>query len=266
MNKRLLLMLCAAVLLVPWAGAEAQYDVPHSVFGGAGGVVSGSHTCYHTACQAGVGVSVGGSYRVKSGFWYLAEISSTVDVTVAAFAGELHEYAVELTWSLSEPELAVGIHLYRGEGPDEEAALERLTDAPLPADAVSYTDRAAVPGRSYSYRIGVLTEGGREVRSAPVSVELPPKPLTLHQNYPNPFNPATEIAYYLPGREMVELVIYDVTGRRVRTLVSGVQALGRHAVGWNGLNGRGDAVGSGVYYYRLRAGKKVVTRKMVLLR
>ena len=265
MNKRLLFMLCAAVLLVPCTGAEAQYDVPHSVFGGAGGVVSGSHICYHTAGQTGVGVSVGGSYRVKSGFWYLAEISSTVEVAVAAFAGELRDYAVVLTWSLSEPELVVGIHLYRGEGSDG-AELERLTDVPLGGDAVSYTDGEAVPGRSYSYQIGVLTGGGREVRSPLVSMELPPRPLTLEQNYPNPFNPATEIAYFLPEREGVELVIYDVTGRRVRALVSGVQAMGRYVVGWNGLNDRGDSVGSGVYYYRLRAGKKIITRKMVLLR
>ncbi|UCF05012.1 MAG: T9SS type A sorting domain-containing protein [bacterium] len=264
MERKLIIMLIATALLLVWASAWAQYQVPHSVFGNAGGIVSGSHICYHTACQTGVEISVGGSYRVKSGFWYIAEISSTVEVAIAAFAGELVDDVVVLSWAVSDPEQVSGIRLYRGDG--EEEALEPLTAEPFDPEVSSYRDAATVPGRSYRYQIAVLPHDGGEIRSPVILLSLPPKPLTLHQNYPNPFNPATQVAYFLPHREMVELVIYDVQGHRVRVLVSEVQETGKYTITWNGMNGRGEAVASGVYYYRLRAGKETITRKMVLLR
>ncbi len=90
----------------------------------------------------------------------------------------------------------------------------------------------------------------------------------LEQNYPNPFNPTTTIAFDLaagPSRA-VSLVIYDVTGARVRTLATGSLAGGHHSVAWDGRNDAGSAVGSGVYFYRLATAGHVMTRKMVLLK
>jgi flagellar hook assembly protein FlgD len=88
----------------------------------------------------------------------------------------------------------------------------------------------------------------------------------LEQNYPNPFNPATTISFSLRKRGRVELVVYDVAGRRVRTLVSGERSTGvLYRVVWDGKNDEGQAVASGVYFYRLVADDFVDTRKMVLL-
>ncbi|MCK5407381.1 MAG: T9SS type A sorting domain-containing protein, partial [Candidatus Krumholzibacteria bacterium] len=88
------------------------------------------------------------------------------------------------------------------------------------------------------------------------------------QNYPNPFNPVTTIHYGLKEPVQVTLEIFNVAGQRVRTLVDEQQAprAGGFTVRWDGMNDRGDSVASGVYFYRLRAGTFMQTRKMALLR
>ncbi len=92
-----------------------------------------------------------------------------------------------------------------------------------------------------------------------------PQAFVLQQNYPNPFNPATEIRYYLPRATPVELAVFDVQGRKIRTLVQGQQAVGEKAVVWDGADDHNRAVPSGIYFYRLRAGAFQETRKMILL-
>jgi hypothetical protein len=93
-----------------------------------------------------------------------------------------------------------------------------------------------------------------------------PTEFALHQNYPNPFNPTTTIAYDLPERSQVNLVIYDLLGRHVRTLVTQYEEAGYRFIIWDGTNDQGQQVGTGVYLYQIRAGDYVKTKKMVLLR
>jgi hypothetical protein len=88
----------------------------------------------------------------------------------------------------------------------------------------------------------------------------------LGQNYPNPFNPTTTIAFDVPSAGRASLVVYDVAGARVRTLVDGGVTSGHHRVEWDGRNDARDPVGSGVYFYRLAANGAVLTKKMVLLK
>jgi len=83
---------------------------------------------------------------------------------------------------------------------------------------------------------------------------------------PNPFNPVTTIMFELAAPGEVSVTVYDVSGRMIRSLVDGRLPAGMHEVTWNGLDGSGSAVASGVYFYRLVAGEVVQTRKMVLLR
>jgi Lamin Tail Domain/FlgD Ig-like domain len=89
----------------------------------------------------------------------------------------------------------------------------------------------------------------------------------LAQNSPNPFTAsATRISFAVPQASQVSLHVFDVQGRLVRTLVSGPVEAGAHTVTWNGRNDQEREVSTGVYFYRLEAGEKSATRKMVLLR
>jgi flagellar hook assembly protein FlgD len=89
---------------------------------------------------------------------------------------------------------------------------------------------------------------------------------SLEQNVPNPFNPSTSISFELPERVMVELSIYDVEGRLVKRLASGIESPGTKTYRWDGRDNKGNPVASGVYVYKLQAGKQVLSRKMTLLR
>jgi N-acetylmuramoyl-L-alanine amidase len=93
-----------------------------------------------------------------------------------------------------------------------------------------------------------------------------PFTFTLSQNYPNPFNPSTRIDYGVDKRGYVELVIFDLLGRRVRTLVATEQQPGQHHVLWDGRGDRGETVSSGVYLYHLRAGSSLMTKRMLLVK
>jgi N-acetylmuramoyl-L-alanine amidase/methionine-rich copper-binding protein CopC len=108
------------------------------------------------------------------------------------------------------------------------------------------------------------------VHGAVTSVDHPPgavpRTFTLYQNYPNPFNPSTNIDYVVAKQGYVELVVFDLLGRRIRTLVAAEQQAGQHHVLWDGTNDRGETVASGVYLYQLRAGSSVMTKRMLLLK
>lgn len=93
-----------------------------------------------------------------------------------------------------------------------------------------------------------------------------PAAFAVEQNRPNPFNLRTSIAYTLPRAGVVSLTIYDILGRAVRTLVSGSMPAGQHTVEWDGRDGTGEEVGSGIYFYRLQGGEFSETRKMLLMK
>ncbi|MCP4725917.1 MAG: T9SS type A sorting domain-containing protein, partial [bacterium] len=95
--------------------------------------------------------------------------------------------------------------------------------------------------------------------------QLPDK-FDLAQNYPNPFNPVTTIKFQIPEVTSVSIVVYNVLGQEVRTLVNEVKDVGFHSVRWNGRNNLGINVGQGVYIYRIKAGKFILTRKMLLIK
>ncbi|MHA2427972.1 MAG: T9SS type A sorting domain-containing protein [Candidatus Hermodarchaeia archaeon] len=95
-----------------------------------------------------------------------------------------------------------------------------------------------------------------------------PKTFSLSQNYPNPFNPSTNIDITIPGSVTVRvrLLVYDLRGRMVRELLNEEKEPGHYSVWWDGTNGAGTDVGSGVYLYKLVAGNFSATKKMAILR
>ena len=250
-------------LLVP-SGTHAQYEVPHGHICAGSGSSGGSHTLYCTAGQAGSGMSTGEMYEQKGGFWYIAWEISTVDVAVTSVLAEYTGEAVVIYWTVKADSQFEGFNVYRAEG--AVGNFFKLNEELLPAgDEPSYRDETILPGETYLYRIGAV-EGESELLSIDLEVSLPPAKLSLYQNYPNPFNPSTSIKCYLPRKVVVTLEIFDVAGRRVAILADREILKGFQVFKWDGSDANGDMSASGVYFYRLVAGKKRISRKMVLLR
>ena len=88
-----------------------------------------------------------------------------------------------------------------------------------------------------------------------------PKQFELHQNYPNPFNPTTVIRYGIPKESTVKLVVYNILGEMVKTLIENKQKAGSYEVNFNASN-----LATGIYIYRIQAGDFVETKKMVLMK
>ena len=131
-----------------------------------------------------------------------------------------------------------------------------------------------VTGRGYVFAGGMGDEtdfeivyariSGKEfgtLLSADRSMSLVSGEFALHQNYPNPFNPSTTIRYALPQRTHVTLSVHNTLGQLVATLVDGTEEAGYHTVKFDG-----SALASGVYFYRLRAGDYISSKRMVVLR
>ena len=88
----------------------------------------------------------------------------------------------------------------------------------------------------------------------------------LHQNYPNPFNPVTSINFTLPKKGLVNITIYNMEGRIVKTLVNSSQTAGYKSIQWNATNDRNEQVSAGLYLYTIEVGEFRQTKKMVLLK
>ena len=110
----------------------------------------------------------------------------------------------------------------------------------------------------------VAIDGGYAMNT--FSEALIPEVFALHQNYPNPFNPITTLRYDLPENSYVNVTVYDMLGREIRTLVNTTQDAGFKSVLWNATNDYGKPVSAGVYLYQIQAGEFVQTKKMVLLK
>ena len=95
---------------------------------------------------------------------------------------------------------------------------------------------------------------------------LLPETFALHQNYPNPFNPVTTLRYDLPKNSLVTIIIYDMMGREVKTLINQTQGAGYRSVIWDATNDYGKPVSAGIYLYQIQAGEYISTKKMVLLK
>jgi PKD repeat protein len=93
-----------------------------------------------------------------------------------------------------------------------------------------------------------------------------PQTFSLAQNYPNPFNARTVIRYSLPKDSRVKISIYNILGQRVKVLVDEYQTTGHKTVVWDGTNQKGKGVASGVYFYKIKAGDFVQSKKMLLLK
>lgn len=117
--------------------------------------------------------------------------------------------------------------------------------------------------RQFSALTNHLGQYSVSIPTSVSSIEIPPVGFELDQNYPNPFSSVTEISYRLSAPSEVQITIFDILGREVRRFDLGIQPMGEHELLWDGLNESGVKVAPGIYFCRLRAGKKAHVRKMI---
>ncbi|MDP2364943.1 MAG: T9SS type A sorting domain-containing protein, partial [Ignavibacteria bacterium] len=136
------------------------------------------------------------------------------------------------------------------------------------AQSYSFVDENLSSGK-YQYRLKQLDFNGSFEYSDIVEVEITPSVFSLSQNYPNPFNPSTKISWQSPVGSWQTLMVYDILGNEVVTLVNEYKNAGSYNTEFNASH-----LASGIYYYQLRAGDPstslgqsfVETKKMILLR
>jgi hypothetical protein len=187
----------------------------------------------------------------------------------------MNEDDVDLSWNAPDSPLELtGFNLYRRTSEVEEFG-EPI--AVLESDEFSYTDINMEIGEYY-YGLTAIYSGDMESQKTVESVTIgesgvdeTPKTLTpnrysLSQNYPNPFNPSTQINFALPEKKAVSLKIYNLQGNLVKTLVNEEKDAGYYNVVWHGRDDRGKSVASGLYIYRITAGKYTTTKRMILLK
>jgi len=205
------------------------------------------------------GVTENGRWHTKLGNFHLQQ---PVSVAITSFDASVKKGVVTLS-AVFRSDLGVeAVNVYRA-GAD---GTFRTIDTVLGSrETFVYADKTASAGETYRYQIGVMDADG-EFFSQEARVSLPGLVAALGQNSPNPFNPTTTIAFTLPVQETVALSVYDASGRLVRDLVNGTRNAGDHSITWDGRDNAGTTVGSGVYFYRLTAGKYSESKKMVMLK
>ena len=157
---------------------------------------------------------------------------------------------------------------------DDQGIITTVMDG---RDALSGPAGLAADGRGFLYvgdtrtrRAVAMVGGSAPITPVPTVAQeqsLPVVPI-LRPNYPNPFNRGTVIGYALPESGDVELAVYNLAGQQVAMLVDGSGEVGVHSVFWDGRDGDGQDLASGVYLYGVRTGdgRQLETRKMVLMK
>ena len=111
-----------------------------------------------------------------------------------------------------------------------------------------------------------IVSGGIMVDALAVDEVTFPTQFSLYQNFPNPFNPVTTLRYDLPENGIVTIIIYDMLGRQVQTLINQTQDAGYRSIIWDATNDYGKPVSAGIYLYQVQAGEYMEVRKMVLVK
>lgn len=187
----------------------------------------------------------GGSQRLPNGNTLICN----------ADKGEFFEVtpAEEIVWKYQNP-VDGGNILNQGDQPVGNLQVFRCYKYPL--DYSAFTNRDLTPGEPLElYPTTAVNDDGSKITN-----------FKLYDNYPNPFNPITNIEFSFIERSIVTVVVYDVLGNKVKTLVNDIMEPGLKTITWDSQDDSGNIVSSGIYFYKLQVGQHSQTKKMLLLR
>ncbi|MBE0570664.1 MAG: T9SS type A sorting domain-containing protein [Ignavibacteriaceae bacterium] len=210
-----------------------------------------------------------------------ATIAVPVPVELISFTAEVDGNVVTLFWQTATETNNSGFEIERAPSKStpkgETSGWQRIgfvegKGTTTEIQSYSFTDKPE-PGK-YKYRLKQIDFGGTFAYSPEVEAEVKaPNVFSLERNYPNPFNPSTKIKYSIPdvalrqaqSAILVTLKVYDILGNEVATLVNGEQTAGAYEVEFLTSSGIRQLV-SGIYFYQLKAGSFIETKKMMLLK
>ena len=190
-----------------------------------------------------------------------------VPVEMTSFTATGFKKSVELKWNTSTETNNSGFEIQRS----NDSKIEKLQNwevigfingngTTTEPQSYSFVDKNLEAGK-YQYRLKQVDFDGRFEYSNIVEVEIAPRKISLEQNYPNPFNPSTTISWQSPVGSWQTLKVYDILGNEVTTLIDEYRNAGSYEVEFDA-----SKHSSGVYFYQLRAGDFIETKKMILLK
>lgn len=195
------------------------------------------------------------------GIYHLIYSPVVVPVELVSFDANVNLNTVQLKWKTATEKNNKGFKIERklNSNWEEIGFVEGKGNSTVPTE-YSYTDKITVAG-TYKYRLCQIDFDGKETFSKEVEVFTQPTEFSLSQNYPNPFNPVTNIDYTVSTKEQVSIQIYNITGEVITTLVNETKDPGFYTVKFNA-----SGLSSGIYFYRMSAGKFVSIKKLVVMK
>jgi hypothetical protein len=196
---------------------------------------------------------------------WLIKTDNIIPVELLSFTSELSGNDVKLFWSTSTETNNSRFEILRS-AQNDIIGWEKIGFVPgfgttTEVHHYSFVDESLLPS-NYQYRLKQIDFDGTFEYSNIIEIMVnAPTIFSLEQNYPNPFNPSTSLQYAIGSRQFVTLKVYDVLGNEVATLVNEEKPAGTYEVEFNAAS-----LPSGVYFYQLKAGEYIQTKKMVLLR
>ena len=184
-------------------------------------------------------------------------------VELISFTAQAQDQKVILKWSTATELNNNGFEIQRkvAEGDFATIGFVKGEGTTTNQKEYSYVDKDLVDGKYY-YRLKQIDYNGTYEYSDVIEVDVRSlNDYALEQNFPNPFNPSTQIKYSVPQSSQVQIIVFDVLGNELETLVNEEKPVGTYELNWNAVN-----LPSGIYFYQLQAGDFVQTKKMLLLK
>ncbi len=187
-------------------------------------------------------------------------------IILEGFYGEKKQEGIFLSWTTSYEENCAGFNIYRSVTSDGN--FEKINDYLITGKtSYSWIDKTSQAGTTLFYKLEELTTNGRKQFHQPISVELPaPVSYSLSHNFPNPFNSSTSFKYQIPKTTYVLIEVFNILGKKVKTLIDERKDAGYYTVYWDGVDENGEYVVSGIYFYIISTEKFHATQKMIVVR
>ncbi len=200
------------------------------------------------------------------------EIIDFIPVELASFSSEVNDGKVKLNWITATETNNSGFEVERVLLNDKVATDEKSTwkkigfvkgnGTSTNINIYNFIDEQVTFSGKYRYRLKQIDFDGSYKYTNAIDVLVnQPLNFTLEQNYPNPFNPSTTIKYAVSNKQLISLKVFDILGKEVETLVNEVEEPGNYSIVFNA-----SKLGSGIYFYQMRAGGFVETKRMSLVK